>query len=146
MRLFEEKCTGCGLCAADCPTAAIKLVAKRPVFGAACVRCGLCVGICPVQAITQPEEPAAQAVHCGTCPVGCQIPLGALGACQRYRNQGGELVPARPVVLPKEITPGNWPAGPGSRPLITAIGAGGAYPDFLPAPLAVERRWRAWMW
>jgi dihydropyrimidine dehydrogenase (NAD+) subunit PreA len=51
----EEKCNGCGVCAAACGSGgfeAIEMVSKKPVIDTGkCDGCGLCVGLCPTEAI-----------------------------------------------------------------------------------------------
>jgi len=44
----NSRCTGCGLCAAVCPTQSIKMVKKRP--RGICLNCALCAKVCPVGA------------------------------------------------------------------------------------------------
>jgi ferredoxin len=144
MRLDQEKCTQCGLCGQECPVQAIAIKKKDfPVFGSACVRCGLCVSVCPAEAISRPDagDLRERAVGCDHCPVACEVPEGFLGACQRYRNEEGRLSPARPLVLPppKELTE-LYRDALIRQPVITAIGAGGTYPDYKPAPLAAQKR------
>ena len=53
--VLERKCTGCGLCAQNCPFGAIDMKAGRPDFNAACKVCGICVKSCPQQAILKLE-------------------------------------------------------------------------------------------
>ncbi len=50
----EEKCTGCGVCARECPQDAISGEKKKPykIDQEECVRCGLCRDNCKFEAIT----------------------------------------------------------------------------------------------
>jgi hypothetical protein len=99
------------------------------------------MSVCPVGAISQPPEALSAAVVCDHCPVGCQIQDGRLGACQRYQNIRGELKTARPLVLPPEKDLEKIYRGALlSQPIITAIGAGGTYPDYKPTPLAAQEK------
>lgn len=144
MRVDQEKCNQCGLCGKECPLEAIAVKEKDfPTFSKACVRCGLCVSVCPVEAISRPDpaEFRERAVVCDHCPVGCEVPEGFLGACQRYRNEKGLISPARPLVLPPQRELKDLYRDALIRqPVITAIGAGGTYPDYKPAPLAAQKR------
>ena len=53
--LHVEKCTGCGICEANCPTEAIRLDSQNqvPFFAVpqACSYCGICEEICPAGAV-----------------------------------------------------------------------------------------------
>ena len=42
------------------------------------------------------DQPSAKPVkiRCDACPVMCFIADGKSGACDRYANQGGDLIPA----------------------------------------------------
>jgi ferredoxin len=51
-----ERCTQCGLCADQCPTAAITL-SPLPEFGASCIYCFNCVRLCPEAAIAAEMAP-----------------------------------------------------------------------------------------
>lgn len=141
MQLDSELCTGCKICFKECSVHAIEMENNLPQFGENCVRCGLCVTICPAKAILLPTEERAREIRCDHCPVGCQIPAGYLGACQRYRNERNTLKPARPLVLPQpSVLKDRYRQTLISQPLITAIGAGGTYPDYIPAPLAARKK------
>ncbi len=95
------------------------------------------------------NEPTARVpvekIRCDACPVLCFIAEGRAGACDRYANQGGELVRVDPLVVLEQGGPlvpllaaGEWdgqvlPQGH----FVTAIGAGTTYPDYKPAPFIV---------
>ena len=53
--ILERKCTGCGLCAENCPFGAIDMKGDRPELNAACKVCGVCVKSCPEKAILKLE-------------------------------------------------------------------------------------------
>jgi len=53
--VLERKCTGCGLCAKNCPFGAIDMKDGRPELNAACKVCGICVKTCPEKAIVKLE-------------------------------------------------------------------------------------------
>ncbi|MCA0272806.1 MAG: 6-hydroxynicotinate reductase [Proteobacteria bacterium] len=92
-------------------------------------------------------------IRCDACPVMCYIADGRAGACDRYANEGGELVRLDPFTVleaAKEdgrVVPfldgdaGDWDGDilRSERPIITAIGAGTTYPDYKPAPFIVAQ-------
>lgn len=51
-----QRCTGCGRCAALCPTSAVALIAGKPaiVRPEACTFCEICESYCPEGAIGRP--------------------------------------------------------------------------------------------
>ena len=53
--ILERKCTGCGLCASNCPFGAIDMKDGKPELNAACKVCGICVKNCPEKAILRLE-------------------------------------------------------------------------------------------
>ena len=53
--ILERKCTGCGLCAGNCPFGAIDMKDGKPELNAACKVCGICVKNCPEKAILKLE-------------------------------------------------------------------------------------------
>ena len=57
--ILERKCTGCGLCANNCPFSAIDMKDGKPELNAACKVCGLCVRSCPQKAIVKLETRVA---------------------------------------------------------------------------------------
>lgn len=89
-------------------------------------------------------------IRCDACPVMCYIADGRAGACDRYANEGGDLVRVDPFTI---LEQGAGDAVPfldqgrdwdgdivqGSRPFVTAIGAGTTYPDYKPAPFIVSQ-------
>jgi len=95
-------------------------------------------------------------IRCDACPVLCYIKDGRTGACDRYANEGGELVRVDPFTILEQATNHDAKAVPfladevsqpwdgdivqGNRPFITAIGAGTTYPDYKPAPFIVSQQ------
>ncbi|MBI5815604.1 MAG: cytochrome b N-terminal domain-containing protein [Nitrospinae bacterium] len=68
VRLYADKCVGCGLCAADCPYRAIAMeplpsADRHPwvavIDEARCVGCAVCVGSCGFAALDMPSRPVA---------------------------------------------------------------------------------------
>ena len=91
-------------------------------------------------------------IRCDACPVMCYIADGKTGACDRYANHEGELIrldaltvletsDQKRVPFMKTGDPEDWDGDivSGSRPFITAIGAGTTYPDYKPAPFIVSQ-------
>ena len=82
-------------------------------------------------------------IRCDACPVLCFIAEGRAGACDRYANQGGDLVRLDPHVVlakggPVVAVPGEWDGAVlPSGHFVTAVGAGTTYPDWKPAPFIV---------
>ncbi len=96
---------------------------------------------------THPEK-----IRCDACPVMCYISEGRAGACDRYANEGGELIRLDPLtildVTDQAVVPflgegstEDWDGDivGGSRPFVTAVGAGTTYPDYKPAPFIVSQ-------
>ncbi|WP_229673190.1 6-hydroxynicotinate reductase [Salipiger pallidus] len=76
----------------------------------------------------------------------CYIAEGRAGACDRYANEGGELVRLDPLtILSKSDAPvvpfldREWDGDivAGDEHFITAVGSGTTYPDYKPAPFIV---------
>jgi hypothetical protein len=93
-------------------------------------------------------------IRCDACPVMCYIAEGRAGACDRYANEGGELVRLDPFTVLEATREGDGALVPflegdagdwdgdilaTGRPFITAIGAGTTYPDYKPAPFIVAQ-------
>jgi NADPH-dependent glutamate synthase beta subunit-like oxidoreductase len=117
------------------------LINDFPSFNEKCVTCNLCSIVCPTKTIPLSADVVEGAVRCDSCPVGCQIKEDFMGACQRFINIGGMLEAVNPLKFPERETleeiKRNFVL---SSPLITAIGAGTAYPDFNPAPIQAEKK------
>ena len=89
-------------------------------------------------------------IRCDACPVMCYIKPGAVGACDRYANQDGQIVRVDPhVLLNRTLSQGGsvvpfqrsgWDGQlvSGAGTFVTAIGAGTTYPDYKPAPFIVS--------
>ncbi len=140
MRVDREKCVGCGDCARDCPTGAMRLKDKKALAGDSCAFCGACARICPEGALRMEKTPPGDSLKCESCPIECFIREGFKGACQRYENQDGCLVRVTPLHdfhdVEEEV--GADPDESIRRPLITGIGAGTTYPDCKPSPFILR--------
>jgi Pyruvate/2-oxoacid:ferredoxin oxidoreductase delta subunit len=140
MLIDREACTGCGLCAKDCPLGVVSLENKKAAIGPDCVNCRVCLKVCPSGAVSEQESPLSPGeLICGACPVGCRIAPGRSGACRRYANQGQVLSRRMLPLTYDEVRDqvGPFPDPLITNPIITAIGAGGTYPDYVPAPYIV---------
>ncbi len=95
--------------------------------------------------MNSPDPVASDKIRCDACPVLCYIAEGRAGACDRYANQGGQLVRLDPLTAIERGAPAvpflecGWDGNPiASRPFLTAVGAGTTYPDYKPAPFIVS--------
>ena len=95
-------------------------------------------------------------IRCDACPVMCYIAEGRSGACDRYANEGGELIRVDPLtIIEGTVSSGGkvipfLPDHPedewngdlvnARKPFITAVGAGTTYPDYKPAPFIVSQK------
>jgi len=61
LTLDRDRCTQCGICAEECPAAAITC-SPYPEFGQRCVVCYTCVRVCPEKAIPTDISPMADFV------------------------------------------------------------------------------------
>ena len=102
-------------------------------------------------------------IRCDACPVLCYIKDGRTGACDRYANEGGELVRVDAFTVLQRTDNPDAKAVPfllndsreenaecqtwdgdivgGDRTFVTAIGAGTTYPDYKPAPFIVSQKY-----
>mgnify|MGYP001287962169 CR=1 FL=1 len=106
--VHNERCTGCTLCAADCPYRAITMVERAPgsahqllaiIDPGLCVSCGICVGSCPPLAITlgdQRAEPLWQQTAARAAASAAQ-PVRVVFTCERHAQNS-----ARPYLDPSD--------------------------------------------
>ncbi|MEQ8344407.1 MAG: hypothetical protein RIB84_15495 [Sneathiellaceae bacterium] len=94
-------------------------------------------------------------IRCDACPVMCYIADGKTGACDRYANEGGDLIRVDPFTIIENtvseggaVVPFLSPDGEtwdgdivqANRSFVTAVGAGTTYPDYKPAPFIVSQK------
>ena len=101
----NDACTGCGVCAAVCPSAAVEMQPDahgflRPVVDdAACTDCGLCTGKCPVSVL--PQTSAHTEVLTGYAKDGTLLPdprpARSFPYWQRRSSAEAALCSARPL-------------------------------------------------
>lgn len=136
----QDQCKKCKMCVKECPVGAIetKKSAAETIIEITdrCVECGICRRICKFEAIPK-TSPMADAVVCSSCPIQCKVPIGATGACSRYRNVSGKLVRDRALVI--EAKRQESADERIRKPIITAVGAGTNYPCSKPAPHIVSQ-------
>jgi len=105
-----DKCTGCGICVADCPKKVLHLVGAehfihvrcsnvekgkdaKAICKAACIKCRLCEKVCPEKAIkvtnvgqgTLAVIDYEKCTNCGACLTKC--PTGAIGRSTQYLEE-----------------------------------------------------------
>jgi len=96
------------------------------------------------------KDAKPEKIRCDACPVMCYIADSKIGACDRYANHGGDLVRLDPLTVieisDQKLVPfigdtTDWDGDivKGSRPFVTAVGAGTTYPDYKPAPFIVSQ-------
>ena len=93
-------------------------------------------------------------VRCDACPVLCRIREGRAGACDRYANQGGELVRLDPLLVAQRTVDQDGAMVPflqdvagwdgtlvkGAESFVTGVGSTTTYPDYKPAPFVVASK------
>jgi ferredoxin len=52
LKIDDERCVGCGMCAKLCPMDNIALVERKAIASNRCTMCYRCINKCPRQAIT----------------------------------------------------------------------------------------------
>lgn len=133
-----EKCVGCKSCEQVCPADAIHVIDKKAQVNDNCVHCVTCIKYCKLGAISEAAV-ADDTLLCRNCGVKCRIPEGKQGACKRFRNEHGELKLVRPLQIPTNTTLSAEKIAT-ARPIVSAVGAGAAYPDYKPAPYIVTEK------
>ncbi|WP_457551678.1 DUF362 domain-containing protein [Desulfobacula sp.] len=141
MQVNVEKCTGCGFCMRDCPVEAVKISKKKAIINKeVCTHCGVCSKVCPEQAVESDTTLLTGTVECDACPIKCKVPLNAMGACLRYRNDNEILVRVTDLHTFEDVKKivGQVPNPAIQYPVITALGSGTTYPCCKPAPHIVS--------
>ena len=101
---------------------------------------------------TSRDKRVEDKIRCDACPVMCYIADGKSGACDRYANEGGQLIRLDPLMVMQrrvddsgELVPfldgsdaWNGDLITPQDAFVTAVGAGTTYPDYKPAPFIVS--------
>lgn len=133
--LDEAACTGCTLCAADCPYRALRMVERQDgrrhkyvaqLDPGLCVACGICIGSCAPGALRLPADPAQPAALDWRAALAAAAQAGrprrAVFICQRF-----DPLP----VLPRSANQGQ------PEPLVIPLPCiGGLHPDWISQALA----------
>jgi len=140
----RQFCTDYGLCAKDYSLGVIAVADKKAVMGEGCAHCRVYLRVCPAWAVRDEEAlrlPPGEIV-CAFCPVSCRVVPGRSGACRRFVNTDEALSRRMTSLAYAEVAAevGPFPAPAIATSLITAIGVGGTYPDYVSAPYIVTAR------
>lgn len=91
-KIDPEKCIQCGLCAAKCPTNAIKSeikeIKKAEIIEEKCVGCTLCAKVCPVGAVegelkAKHKIDQEKCIGCGLCFDKCKLKAIKMNVIER---------------------------------------------------------------
>lgn len=138
IQVDKDKCIGCKACEQVCPADAVRVIDRKACVNDNCVHCVTCIKYCKFNAIS--EGPVAEkTLMCRNCGVKCRIPEGKQGACKRFINESGELKLVRPLQIPTNTKLSDEKVAT-ARPVVSAVGAGAAYPDYKPAPYIVSEK------
>jgi len=115
VRIDEDKCTGCGLCATACAEGAIQIVSgkARLVSESYCDGLGACLGHCPEEAITIEQREATEfdekAVTAHLAQPRKEQPLFVCPgmASQQFQSQDTPKSDAGAEEVPSQLT--HWP-------------------------------------
>jgi len=96
LRVFDDRCTGCGMCTVVCPHGVLVLEngSASVVDRDACMECGACARNCPVEAVT-----VRAGVGCAQAVINSALGRGSASCCSLddYRVPAGEKTPPDPA-------------------------------------------------
>ncbi len=136
-------CTGCVLCANECPYDAIRMVNRTDDSGyhrlavinpAQCTACGICVGACPANAITIANIAAKDVLHALQAAVQAQAPrenpVAVVFVPRRTVGLNGLPEPLQTAMRGKDIGVADW-QGLGKVVLVAVSSIGAVNLDWL---------------
>ncbi len=136
IKVHDDACIGCTLCAKDCPYNALSMVERtdgKPhkyvavVDPKLCVSCGVCIGSCPTDALTLGDQPV-EAVWMDTvarASQGGEKPVKVVFACERHVFHG-----AKDILFDKEH-PGSLDTDDQHIEVVPLTCAAMAHPDLV---------------
>lgn len=65
VQIEKEKCSGCGVCIADCVAYNLYMEDGKACVKRDCIKCGHCVSLCPAEAVSIPEYDMNDVEACG---------------------------------------------------------------------------------
>jgi quinol-cytochrome oxidoreductase complex cytochrome b subunit len=142
-KVVQPACTGCVLCANECPYDAIRMVNRNDESGyhrlavinaAQCTACGICVGACPANAISLADFKASDILHTLQTAVQAQSTnenaVAVVFVPRRTISMDGLPAPLQNAMRGKDVGVADW-QGLGKVVLVAVSSIGAVNLDWL---------------